>query len=81
MTSQTLLPGTDNSSLQLRVDSAIRQHPHLRGAQIQQQTEGGSVTLKGTVGTFFLKQMAQEAVLGVEGAEVIDNQLQVAWQH
>ena len=73
------LSAPDPAQLHLRIDDAIRQHPHLRTSQIEPQTEGDNVVLKGTVDSFFLKQMAQEAVRGVEGTGTVDNQLEVAW--
>lgn len=78
MTTQAL-PTTIYDSLHFRVDSAIRQHPHLRGLQIEPLTDGRNVVLKGTVQSFFLKQMAQEAVRSIEGADAVDNQLEVTW--
>lgn len=39
--------------------------------------EGGSVVLQGRVPSYYLKQLAQEAVLAVPGVEVLRNELQV----
>jgi osmotically-inducible protein OsmY len=35
--------------------------------------------LQGVVGTFFQKQMAQEALRRVDGVQQIENNLEVAW--
>ncbi len=37
------------------------------------------MVLKGTVNSYFQKQMAQEAIRRVDGVELIDNQLEVNW--
>jgi osmotically-inducible protein OsmY len=39
----------------------------------------GQVVLKGNVGSFFQKQMAQEAIRRVDGVERINNMLEVTW--
>lgn len=70
---------TELANLNIRVDSAIQQHPHLRGLSIRPQAEGDSIVLRGKVGSYFIKQMAQEAVRGVEGADKVDNQIEVCW--
>ena len=70
---------TDIEPLQLRVDSALREHPHLRGSGIQPHTDGGKIILSGTVRSYFIKQMAQEAVRCVAGAGTVDNQIEVHW--
>ena len=37
------------------------------------------MTLRGTVGTFFQKQMAQESLRRVAGVSEIANELEVCW--
>ncbi|MEZ6087767.1 MAG: BON domain-containing protein [Pirellulaceae bacterium] len=76
-----ILPGVqaDVEPLQIRVDYALREHPHLRGTGIQPHTDGGKVILSGTVRSYFIKQMAQEAVRCVAGANNVDNQIEVHW--
>lgn len=66
-------------TLSERVDSAITTSPYLTGRQLRFETDGGRVTLKGIVKTYFQKQMAQEVVRRVEGVERIDNNLEVTW--
>jgi osmotically-inducible protein OsmY len=39
----------------------------------------GALILRGDVPSYFLKQLAQEAVRGVEGVEEIVNRIQVAY--
>ncbi len=62
-----------------RVDSAIQKSPHLSGRHLVLETREGSVVLRGTVDSFFEKQMAQEALRCVEGITEIHNQLEVAY--
>lgn len=62
-----------------RVDSAIRQNPHLIGHQVFCQHEQGIVVLHGRVKSFFQKQMAQEALKRLEGVEKVINELEVEW--
>ena len=67
----------ESSDVVQRVDSALRAHPHLRSALIASRHSGDRVILEGAVDSFFLKQMAQEAVREVAGDSRIDNQLRV----
>jgi osmotically-inducible protein OsmY len=60
-----------------RVDSALRQHPHLRSALIESQRQGNRVILQGAVDSFFMKQMAQEAIRSLDDAPLIVNQIVV----
>lgn len=62
-----------------RVTRAIGSHPHLARHEFQCHAEDGRVVLRGTVGTFFQKQMAQEAARRVDGVTRIINQLEVHW--
>lgn len=62
-----------------RVDKAIRHHPHLAGRHLILEANAGAVILRGTVDSYFEKQMAQEALRGIEGITEILNQLEVAY--
>ena len=62
-----------------RVERAIQDAPHLNRQHLRFEAKEGRVTLKGTVGSYFHKQMAQEAIRRVDGVDVISNELQVAW--
>lgn len=72
----------DQPSIELihRVDSAIKQNPHLSGNQVFFQEESGVVVLHGKVSSFFQKQMAQETIKRLDGVERIINQLEVDWR-
>jgi osmotically-inducible protein OsmY len=43
------------------------------------EAEDGRVVLKGSVRSFFEKQMAQEAIRRIDGVQLIDNMLEVNW--
>jgi len=62
-----------------RVDQAIATNPYLAGRKLRFETAGNRVVLQGTVGSFFQKQMAQEALRRVVGVERIENHLEVVW--
>jgi len=65
--------------LDRRVLSALERNPHVARRNLRFETQQGRVTLRGIVGTYYQKQMAQEAVRGVEGVEEIANELEVCW--
>jgi hypothetical protein len=60
-----------------RVEVAVQSSPYLSGRKLRIETEAGRVVLHGTVGTYFQKQMAQEALRRVAGVEAIENRLVV----
>jgi osmotically-inducible protein OsmY len=60
-----------------RVEVAVQSSPYLSGRKLRIETEAGRVVLHGTVGTYFQKQMAQEALRRVDGVQGIDNRLVV----
>lgn len=62
-----------------QVAQAIENSPHVAAAQLTYETHHGHVVLKGTVGSYFQKQMAQEALRHIDGLDQIDNELEVTW--
>ena len=62
-----------------QISAAIKNTPHLGQRELQCVVHEGRVVLKGVVGSYFQKQMAQEAVLRVDGVKTIDNELEVNW--
>lgn len=60
-----------------RVETAISTSPFVRHRQLRFETQEGRVVLRGKVGSYFQKQMAQEAVRGVDGVQSIENCLEV----
>ncbi len=63
-----------------QIENAVILCPHLNQSGIQVRTHGNRVKISGKVGSFFEKQMAQEAVRRVVGVEHIENDLQVKWK-
>lgn len=66
-------------TLDQHISTTLRQHPHLAGQRLHCETRDGNVTLRGTVTSYYQKQMAQEAVRRLQGVERIDNHLEVTW--
>lgn len=62
-----------------RVLSALERNPHLPRRNLRFETKEGRVILRGVVGSYYQKQMAQEILRGVEGVQAIENQLEVNW--
>jgi osmotically-inducible protein OsmY len=62
-----------------RVLSALECNPYVPRRTLRFETKEGRVTLRGVVGTFFQKQMAQEAIRHVDGVHEIANEVEVCW--
>ena len=61
------------------VDAALRRSPYFARRTVRVETESGRVVLRGTVGSYYHKQMAQEILRRVDGVDRIDNHLEVDW--
>lgn len=70
---------TTPDPLTTRISSALEHHPHLNRRNLRFEASEGRVVLRGTVKTYYHKQMAQEALKRMEGVEQVDNELEVAW--
>jgi osmotically-inducible protein OsmY len=62
-----------------RIHEALMSNPHVPAPQVRVEAADGRVVLKGSVRSFFQKQMAQEAIRRVDGVQRIDNLLEVNW--
>jgi len=62
-----------------RLVTALERNPYLSRRNLRFENDSGHVVLRGVVGTYYQKQMAQEALRRVDGVSHIDNQLEVAW--
>jgi len=60
-----------------RVLTALERNPYLARRNLRFETDRGRVILRGVVGTYFQKQMAQEAVRHIDGVDEIANELEV----
>lgn len=72
-----MIPVADPLSEQVR--EAIAQSPFLRQRNLRFEAAGGCVILRGTVASYYQKQMAQETLRRLAGVEHIANELEVAW--
>jgi osmotically-inducible protein OsmY len=71
---------TANSQLKDRVAIVLEQNPHLSARTLRCEAAEGHVVLRGTVRSYYQKQMAQEMLKTVDGVDTIENQLEVCWQ-
>ncbi len=63
--------------LNQKIATAIVGNTHINSRQIKVRTSNGRVVLCGTADSWFEKQMAQEALRGIEGITQIENLLKV----
>ena len=70
---------TSTQKLEDQVSLALQQSPFIAGRKLRFETSEGKVVLHGVVASFFQKQMAQEALRGLDGVQHIENQLEVCW--
>ena len=71
----------ESADLNQRVSLALTRNPFLsRKHKLQIVADRGRVTLRGTVGSFFQKQMVQEQLRHVAGVAEIENRLDVVWR-
>jgi osmotically-inducible protein OsmY len=68
-----------DDSLDNLISNTIEKHPHLKRRRVHFETQAGRVVLRGTVSSYYQKQMAQEAVRRLQGVDSIENQLEVDW--
>jgi len=66
-------------TLDSTISSAMSEHPHLKRPMLRFETQAGHVVLRGVVGSYYHKQLAQEAVRRLEGVHTIENHLEVDW--
>ena len=57
----------------------ILHQPHLTQQRIWCECEQGRLSLRGQVPSFYFKQLAQEAVVGMEGVCQVINEIEVIW--
>lgn len=68
-----------STALSQHVENALFSNPHFAARQLQFEDAAGRIVLKGTVTSYFHKQMAQETIRRIDGVHEIENQLEVAW--
>jgi hypothetical protein len=57
----------------------IFHRPHLAMQRLWCEFDGGRLFLRGQVPSFYFKQLAQEAVVGMEGVRQVINEIEVVW--
>ena len=72
------MPNADER-LTHELQAALGTSPHLAGNRVRIENRAGHVVVRGHVGSYYQKQMAQEALLRVEGVRELRNQLEVSW--
>ncbi len=60
-----------------RIDLAIQSNPHATRHRVYLENRSNRIVLRGTVDTFYQKQMIQESLRSIDGIECIHNQLEV----
>jgi osmotically-inducible protein OsmY len=69
----------DAATLAETAKRRILHQPHLCQQRIWCECEEGMLFLRGQVPSFYFKQLAQEAVYGMEGVRQIVNEIEVVW--
>lgn len=57
----------------------LRNTPHLTMQRIWCEFDCGELFLRGQVPSFYYKQLAQEAVAGLDGVRQVVNDIEVVW--
>ncbi|MCA9185422.1 MAG: BON domain-containing protein [Pirellulaceae bacterium] len=67
------------NKLESLVAAAIEKTPELARRHLRFETQDGHVTLRGSVATYFQKQVAQETIRRIDGVAAVSNELEVVW--
>ena len=70
---------THSDQINALAKDLIRRHPHLSVQRIWCEYNGRRLYLRGQVPTFYLKQLAQTAVSGLNGVSQVVNEIEVLW--
>ncbi len=62
-----------------QVRSAVHADPHLAQRNLQFEHRGCHVTVRGTVESYYQKQLAQETLRRIDGIDEIENHVSVCW--
>ena len=66
-----------NSPLLYRLDKALRNHPHLNRQPVFVERQEDQLIVRGTVRSYYHKQVIQEAIRKVDGQAEIRNLVEV----
>jgi len=64
-------------TLEQLVHSALARNTHVRGRNLDIEVTDDAVVLKGVVGTYYQKQIAQESIRSIDGVNSIRNEIEV----
>ena len=64
-------------SLEQLVHSALARNSHVRGRNLDIEVDEDHVVLRGVVGTYYQKQIAQESIRSIDGVNSIRNEIEV----
>lgn len=67
------------SPLDFQIQNALDQNPVFIGRRLRFERSEGRVTLHGTVGSYYHKQLVQESLRNVAGVAEIENRVEVNW--
>ena len=70
---------TQANQVAAQAKDLIRHHAHLSVQRIWCEFNGRRLYLRGQVPTFYLKQLAQTAVSGLDGVSQVVNEIEVLW--
>ena len=62
-----------------RLHSELATNPYVGRRNLRFEANEGRVVLRGTVRTYYEKQMAQEVVRRIDGVDEVDNLVEVSW--
>jgi osmotically-inducible protein OsmY len=68
-----------STALADRLRSELVTNPYVGRRNLRFEANEGRVVLRGTVQTFYEKQMAQEVVRRIDGVDQVDNLVEVNW--
>jgi osmotically-inducible protein OsmY len=68
-------PGLAPKEVKAAIEAALERHALLDARQIQVETSGGTVTLRGTVRSFVEKEEAERAAWAAAGVTQVDNRI------
>ncbi len=68
-----------DSPLSERIHLALEGIPSAQRRRLRVETLDKRVILRGVVGSYYQKQMAQEALRRLDGVDEVENELEVQW--
>lgn len=71
-------PNGEHCSLSQSARAALEQTGYWHLRKVDLQSDGQSLTIRGEVPSYFLKQLAQVAVMSIPGVRQVENRLCVA---